>query len=166
MRKLAPIGAVLLLAGCTGEAPEEPARQAESRLDPAKPCELLTPEQVEAAISTDVEREREVESHDPGTRICSYDTTQPWTSVGISLEDKISSEDFDDEMRRDPINTEPVDDIGDGAFIHGCSSITVYAANVVATASVQHLTTCEETSVVLQALGRALAETLRPASTT
>lgn len=156
VKSLAPIAIVLLLAGCTTEAPGESPPQAESRVDPDKPCELLAPQQVEAAISTDVEGEREGDSHDPGTRICVYETTEPWASVAVSLEDNVSPEDFDEEMRRDSINTEPVDDIGDGAFIHGCASITVYVSDFLVTASVQHLTTCDASTVVLTNLGRAI----------
>lgn len=156
---------LVLLIGCTNGAPEQLARQAESLVDPEKPCELLAPQQVEAAINTDVEGEREVDSHDPATRICSYATTEPWASVAVSLEANVSPDEFAKEVRRDRPNTEPVDNIGDSAFIHGCSSITMYASDVAVTASVQHLTTCEETSVVLQSLGRAIVESLRAAST-
>ena len=148
----------LLLVGCTNEASQQAAPRAEVRLDPEQPCELLTPEEVETAIGTEVDGEREVDSHQPGTRICSYRTTKPWASVSVSLETDVSPEGFEKEMRRDPRNTERVEDIGDGAFIHACAGIIVNTSDVMVTASIQHLTTCEETSVVLTNLGRVLAE--------
>jgi hypothetical protein len=47
-------------------------------------------------------------------------------------------------MNRDSINTEPVEGIGDGAFIHACASITTLVDEVLVSVSVQHLTTCDD----------------------
>lgn len=163
VKSLAPIVVVLLLAGCTTEAPERSRRQAASRVDPDDPCDLLTPQQVEDAIGTEVRGEREVASHNPAIRICSYETTEPWASVGVSLEANVNSQDFDDEIRRDPPNTEPVDDVGDGAFIHACASVTVHVSQTLVTAAIQHFTTCDETRVVLTNLGRVIESSARTA---
>jgi hypothetical protein len=62
-------------------------------------------------------------------------------------------------MNRDSINTEPVEGIGDGAFIHACASITTLVDEVLVSVSVQHLTTCDETGDALKALGRAVEDT-------
>jgi hypothetical protein len=153
------------LGACESEGVEEIPSPITAEIDPQNPCDLLSPEQVGAAIKTEVRDEEEVDSHDLVTRICSYKTTKPWSSVGLSLEDGISRDEFDERVRRDPPNTEPVGGIGDGAFIHGCSGIFVYTGQVLVSAGVQHLTTCEETSIVLKSLARTIVNTLNETGT-
>ena len=121
---------------------------------------MLSPEEIERAIQTKVSGEREVGSHDLVARICSYETTKPWSSVGVSLEDEVTAEAFNEEMTRDPPNTQKVDGIGDGAFIHGCSGITVLVEDTQVSLGVQHLTTCEETGDVLRSLAKEAVEQL------
>lgn len=138
MRKAAIVLLVAVTLGaCESERVEKGPSPITAEIDPQNPCDLLSPEQVEAAIKTEVRGEEEVGSHDLVTRICSYKTTKPWSSVGLSLEDGISRDEFDERIRRDPPNTEAVEGIGDGAFIHGCSGVFVYAGEVLVSAGVQ-----------------------------
>ena len=160
-RVLAAVVVLLALIACDNKTVDNSPAESGAQVDPQSPCDLLSPAQVEDAIDTEVRSEEEVDSHDPVTRICSYKTSQPWASVGVSLKSNVSHDRFDKAMRRDSINTDPVQGIGEGAFIHGCASITVYAEQVLVSASVQHLTTCEETSVVLKGLGKTIAATLQ-----
>ena len=161
VRALVAVAVLLTLVSCDSQTVDNSPAESRAQVDPQNPCDLLSPAQVEDAIDTEVLAEEEVDSHDPVTRICSYQTDQPWSSVGLSLETNVSHDQFDKAMRRDPINTEPVKDIGQGAFIHACASITVYAEQVLISASVQHLTNCEETSVVLRGLGKTMAAALQ-----
>ena len=131
-----------------------------TQVDPEDPCSLLSPEDIERAIRANVSSEREVGSKDLVTRICSYDTTKRWSSVGVSLEKGVTAEAFNEKMTRDPPNTQKVDGIGDGAFIHGCSGITVLVEETQVSMGVQHLTTCEETADVLRALANEAVEQL------
>ena len=152
--------AVLSLVACEQEIADPSPPRMLAQVDAEEPCSLLTPEQVGEAIGTQIRSESEVDSHDPNTRICSYKTTAPWTSVSISLETDFSTEEWAKEVKQDPVNTEPVAGIGDGTLIHACASIAVFEADALVWASVQHLTTCDETSVVLKALGRTIVDTL------
>lgn len=167
MRIAALLGAVLLLfPGCElggedGRSDRPPDSQL-SAVDPEEPCDLLSPEQVQRAIGTEVTTEREVDSHDPATRICSYETREPWASVGVVLETGITPSEFRKRARRDAINTEATAGIGDDAFIHGCASINVLLGEVVVGMSVQHLTSCDETAEVLRNLGQEAVGQLRP----
>lgn len=131
-----------------------------AQVDPEDPCALLSPEEIERAIGTNVSGEREVGSRDHVTRICIYDTTKPWSSVGVSLEDEVTAEAFNQEMDRDPRNTEKVEGIGDGAFIHGCAGITLLVEDTQVSLGVQHLTTCDETGAVLRAVASEAVEQL------
>jgi len=152
---------VLSFAACEQEVTDSPPPRTVVDVDAEEPCSLLTPDQVEQAIGTEVGGEAEVDSHDPVTRICSYDTTEPWASVGVSLVEDVTLGQFTEKMNRDSINTEPVGGIGNGAFIHGCASITTLVGDVMVSVSIQHLTTCEETNDVLKALGGAVEEALK-----
>ena len=141
-----------LLAGC------DPAREAPA-LHPSAPCELLEPDQVKRALGTPIRREREVGSHDLVTRICSYDTGKPYASVGVVIETEVSRTEFERKMNRDSINTEPIDGVGEMAYIHGCNSLQLLAEGTYVSMGLQHLTTCEDSERVLRALGaEALAE--------
>jgi hypothetical protein len=161
MKALAAAVAVsLAFVACENTTADKSPPPSAVVVNPENPCDLLSPTQVQNAVDSEVRSEEEVDSHDPTTRICSYKTDQPWSSVGVSLKTEVSRVQFDKEMRRDSINTEPVEDIGEGAFIHGCASITVYAEQVLVSASLQHPTTCEATSVVLKDLGSSIVSAL------
>lgn len=162
MKPLALLVISLLLASCQPDAPPRPdtGTTAVGEVDPQEPCALLSPASVQRAIETEVSDEAEVSAHGRG-RICSYGTTEPWASVGVVVEDDVTRRAFDKRLRRDQINTDPVDGIGDGAFIQACVSITVLVDDALVSASVQHFTTCDETAVVLRALGREMVAALR-----
>jgi hypothetical protein len=129
-------------------------------VDPSDPCGLLSPEQVQAAVGTKVQDGEEIGSILGSTRICSYKTAEPWASVQVYLEEDVSAHEFNKPRRSDPANTESVPGIGDGAFIAACAGISVLTRNVLVAASVQHLTTCDETDVVLEKLGRTIVKTV------
>jgi hypothetical protein len=151
----AAIVALLLMTACDGDGDAPPRVSAPApspEVDPNEPCAFLSPSQIERAIDSDVSTEREVDSHDLVTRICSYKTTKPWASVSVVVDDEVTAREFERLMDRDPPNTEPVDAIGDGAFIHACASITVLVDGTLVSMGLQHLTTCEETAKVLRAL--------------
>lgn len=76
--------------------------------------------------------------------------------------DRDYSSEFGKRARRDAINTEAVAGIGDDAFIQGCASINVLLGEMVVIMSVQHLTSCDETTEVLRNLGREAVDQLRP----
>ena len=169
MRPFSGLVIALLVAsscGAEGDTPPSaggpPSDESPSapQVDPEDPCALLSPEDIERAIRADVSTEREVGSKDLVTRICSYDTAKPWSSVGVSVEDEVTAEAFNEKMTRDPPNTQKVDGIGDGAFIHGCSGIAVLVEDTQVSLGVQHLTTCEETAEVLRALANEAVEQL------
>lgn len=147
---------------CENDVANQPPAPSVVEVDPREPCALLSPAQVQRAVGTKVRSENEVGSHDLVTRICHYETTEPWASVGVSIKDGISQGQFEKLMDRDRLNTESVDGIGDGAFIYGCSGITVLVDDVVLSLGVQHLTACEETGDVLRALGREATIALKP----
>jgi hypothetical protein len=153
--------AALTMVACGREVAGLPIQGTVNALDPQEPCSLLSPRQVQRAIKTKVDGEREGDSHDPVTRICHYEAIGPWGSVGLSLDVQTDRDEFTKRLRRDPQNTERVDGIGDGAFIHACSSISVLVGDVLVTVGVQHVTMCEETGVVLRALGREVVTALR-----
>jgi hypothetical protein len=161
VKALAAVAVFLAVVACDNQLVDDSPAPSTVVADPENPCDLLSPAQVEDAVEAEVRSEEEVDSHDPVTRICSYKTAQPWASVGVSLETDVSPDQFNKELRRDSINTEPVEGIGEGAFIHACASITVYSKQVLVSASVQHLTTCEETSVVLKGLGNTIVAALQ-----
>ena len=164
MKAAAILGVMVFFAGCdpNGEDPRPIGSpdSSQSVVDPEDPCRFLSPTQVQDAIGTEVTSEQEVASHDPSARICSYQTTEPWASVGVVLETGIPRSEFEGRARRDAINTEAAAGIGDAAFIYGCASINVLVGEVVVSMSVQHLTTCEETGEVLRNLGREAADQL------
>ena len=159
------VGLILLaLVGCDEQQSIDVGGSRAAVADPKNPCELLSPQQVEDAIGTEVTGEQEVGSHDPATRICSYETDKPWASVSLSLRTDVSTDAFEKKMRRDRINTQPVEGIGEGAFIHACASISVLVSNVSVDTSIQHLTTCDETGAVLRKLGTTVVSALQPTS--
>ena len=147
--------AALLVAGaaCDSPAPVAPSSRppAVRAVDAGAPCDVLSPAQVEEAVGTPVEREREADSLD-GTRLCSYDTTAPYSSVSVAVEPDMTAREFDKRMERDPANTEILDGPADAAFVHACASVELLEEDVFVSISVQHLTTCEETQAVLRAL--------------
>ena len=153
MRMRLLLVALVLLAGC------DQRPQSTRTFDAKDPCGLLTPKQVEKAIGTPIGPEREVGSHDLVTRICSYDTSKPYASVGVVIETDVGPDDFERRMKRDPINTEPVDGVGEMAYIHGCSSLQLLAEETYVSMALQHLTTCEDSEEVLRAIAaEAIAE--------
>ncbi len=152
--------ALLVLLACDERGPSAAPDPSILGADANDPCELLFPLQVEEVVGSRVKGEEEVVGHDRVTRICFYETGKPWASVSVSLKADVSPEDFEEAMQRDPINSEPVNDVGEEAFIHACASITVFANGVLVSASVQHLTTCDQTAVVLRKLGTAIADAL------
>lgn len=163
MRFVCGLGiAIMLIPACNGNEHQVIVEESGStaQVDPEDPCAFLSLAQVESAIGTNVSEKREVPSRDLETRICTYETSEPWSSVGVSMKTEVTPEDFQDLMKRDPRNSDTVEGIGEGAFIHGCSGINVHVDDLVVSLGVQHLTTCEETAEVLQALGTEAVEQL------
>jgi hypothetical protein len=159
MKLASLIALVLFSAACDQDAALTDPPPQTREIDLAEPCAFLSPNQVERAVGTPVRDEREVDSHDLITRICSYTTTEPYASVGVVIDSPVTQEEFEKRMRRDPVNTKILDGVADMAFIHGCSSVDLLVGDVSASLGVQHLTTCEKTEIVLLALAKeAIAE--------
>lgn len=158
MRRLVLLVLLSTLMACVPE--ETPSTPTPAReIDAKDPCSLLSPEQVEVAIGTPVRDEREVEARDLVTRICHYETTEPYGSVDVVVRQHVSQDEFETRVNRDPANAEVLDGVGDGAYIHACVSLEMLVKETVVSISVQHFTTCEKTEVVLRALaGEALSE--------
>ena len=134
-------------------------------VDPKDPCSVLSAEEVAEAIAREVTSEDEVESRpDQEGRtvpLCHYATTQPYGSVVVYLEEESSEDDFRARMRRDPINTEEVEDLGDLAFFHGGVSLSVLVADASVSMSVQMFDTVEEAQVALRNVAEIAVERLR-----
>lgn len=169
------VGLALVLIACGTPSPREapqrvaPFGQAATdsyEVDPDDPCALLTPQEVSEAIGLEVEEEREVPSKSDGvkgqsSRLCLYDTTEPYGSIVVYLNSEVAEKDFRKNMRRDPINTEEVPDVGDLAFIHGGAGIQILVDDTAVSVSVQMFDSVEEAELALRNVGKVAAERLR-----
>jgi hypothetical protein len=116
--------ALLSAAACTGGGPNTEGQDAL----PTDPCTLVTVDDVEAATGNAVtgsglvpdERQRLPELPNP----CEYVTEGRHGSIVVSVNPDGAAM-FDRLRERDPINSVPIDGVGDEAYAHGLSSLLV-----------------------------------------
>lgn len=134
------------------------------QVDPDDPCAFLTPGHVEIALGVDVRAEREAESHeDPqgnSVPLCIYETARPFTSLSVFIDTPVTASEYRGPYERNPLNTKPVSDIVDLAFIDAGVSVSTLVGDTVFSASVQHLDNGPETERVLRRLGGMAANRL------
>lgn len=130
MRRVVAMLALALFACQSQGTGEVPAGSNEADALPSDPCALVTVAEVEAATGSAVEGWRIVPDEEfhgrppPLPNPCEYLMGGKHTSIHVWVV-RGGAEDFDSQQERDPINSEVVDGIGDGAYTHGLGSLYV-----------------------------------------
>jgi hypothetical protein len=104
------------------------------------PCSLLTDEDVARATGDEVTTSSLVPPEQmriPGSPVCSYEVPGRFTSVGVEVATR-SMEQFEVDRDSDPLNTDIVEGIGEGAYIHGLGSIVVFEGGREIEIGIQH----------------------------
>jgi hypothetical protein len=164
MRKFLLVLLVLLAPACDPRMTPGGDR-ALLTVDPSAPCSLLSPEQVARALDMTVDQAAEVDSHPDNqgrtVPLCLYETGHPYDSVTIQLEGGVSASDFESRLNRDPINTARIEGLGDDAFIHAGTSVSVSVGQEVVTIALKKFGRHEATKIVLERLAREALSELR-----
>ena len=143
--------ALVLTACASGAVHSEGAASVDPTL-PSDPCSLVTVEEVEAATGSEVVRTGLVPDdrlHRPTdipgwgpprifrTNPCEFVTDGMHASITVYV-DPDGAADFAAERDTDPVNTEPIEGIGDEAFAHALASLHVRAGDGYFVLSTQH----------------------------
>ena len=165
MRRMSSILLALLMIGCGTDAPAPEKSEEAHAVDPTDPCSFLSRRDIAEAVGGDVKEGQEVKSRPnregESVPLCIYTTGPPYASVMIQVESPVTEKEFQRHLRRDPLNTKEVLDIGDLAYIHGAVSLSVFMADAAVTATVQDLDSAANTEVVLRKIGSAIVRRMQ-----
>lgn len=158
MGKLVVVLVLVASLGCDSrESPE--ARTAV--LEEERPCAVASPEEVAEAVGGAAYGAQAVEARSKdGTMLCSYDVGPPYSTVTLHVETAVSETDFRGRMERDPLNTDPLDGVGDLAFTHAGVGVSVWEDGEAASASLQHFGDPDVTRRALEGLAELIESKL------
>lgn len=150
--RIVVLGALLAVAAACDPGAPAP----ETVVDEERPCELAAPAEIAAAIRADVASAAPVESRtstdESRTLLCHYDAGRPYGSVTLHVETGVSEDEFRERMRRDPLNTDPLEGVGGMAFTHAASGVSVWEDGDAVSASLQYFGEPEVTRRTLEDL--------------